>query len=75
MGKPESIFIPIKHCQTVFGFSRATAYRRAKQGAFRLYKQQPEGQITLLKVAEVQKYLESSVDSLGDQMGDQTAKA
>lgn len=75
MGKPERIYVPMKQCQIVFGFSRATAYRRAKQGAFRLYKQQPEGRLTLLKVAEVQKYLESSVDSLGDQMGDQTAKA
>lgn len=75
MGKPESIFIPMTQCQTVFGFSRATAYRRAKQGAFRLYKQQPEGRLTLLKVSEVQKWLESSADSLGDQMGDQTAKA
>lgn len=70
MGKPMPITVRMKDFQATFGISRATAYRRAKEGAFPLYKLPPERRITVVKVDEVQKWLESSGISLGDQMGD-----
>ncbi len=48
------IFVRVTQAQERFGFSRATAYRWAAQGHFRIYRR---GNLAFLKVEEVDAYM------------------
>lgn len=65
------MFVPVRESKERFGFSRATAYRWAENGAFRIYKR---GNIAFLKVEEVVEYLEAS-HQLGGKAGGKDAPA
>ncbi len=52
------IFVPVRLAKERFGFSRATAYRWAAKGHFRIYKR---GNIAFLKVDEVSAFVTSGV--------------
>lgn len=61
--QPKAIYARPSDSAQVFGVSRATLYRWAKAGAFRIYKR---GTASFVKISEVCAYIEG----LGDQLGD-----
>lgn len=68
MGAAQPIYIRPGQAPAVFGVSRSTIYKWAKKGHVRIYKQ---GEISLVKVTEVENF----ITGLGDQLGDQDARS
>jgi predicted DNA-binding transcriptional regulator AlpA len=58
-GQPERVapYARISECEELFSMSRATVYRRAKEGCFHLHKL--SGGMTRLNKAEVYAWIES----------------
>ncbi len=54
------IFVPLKEAPRWFGVSRDTIYRQRKKGKIKIDK---AGGRSVLKVSEVQKWIEESYDS------------
>ncbi|WP_373456011.1 helix-turn-helix transcriptional regulator [Tropicibacter sp. Alg240-R139] len=54
------IFVPLKEAPKWFGVSRHTIYRQRKKGKIKIYK---AGGRSVLKVSEVQRWIEDSYDA------------
>ena len=52
---PQPLYVRITEAQAYFSMSRDTAERRAKEGAFRIYRR---GNLSFLKVSEVSAWIE-----------------
>lgn len=63
MTDARALYIRPSQAQQVFGISRATIYRWADAGAFKIHKR---GNASFVKIADVTRYIE------GGQVGDQT---
>lgn len=55
---PQPVLCRPVHCQEVFGISRATLYRWAKDGHITIYK---KGPMSFVKVEEVLSHIEQGV--------------
>ncbi|WP_171178618.1 AlpA family transcriptional regulator [Ruegeria sp. HKCCD8929] len=49
------IYARIKECRDLFGMSRATVYRRAKEQCFKIYKRNG---MSVVKIEEVSTWIE-----------------
>lgn len=60
--RPQPLYIRVSDCQRVFGIHRSTIYREAKKGRIRIYKR---GAMSLLKIAEMERYIEGETTANG----------